>query len=81
MNNPLWALSEIKNRENKEGEREFRLEKWKKQQASSLKMRDEKRKGELMREEEEAASNKQRWLTITTCRGCLPGGRELVNYC
>lgn len=44
-------------------------------------MRDEKRKGELMREEEETACNKQRWLTIKTCRGCLPGGRELVNYC
>lgn len=62
-------------------EREFRLEKWKKQQAPSVKMRDEKRKRELMMEEEETASNKQRWLTIKTCRGCLPGGRELVNYC
>lgn len=26
------------------------------------------------------ASNKQYWLTIRTCRVCLPGGRELLNY-
>lgn len=77
---PLGFLWE----EREERRREFRLEKWKKHQAFSLKKkreRDEKRKRSGGRRWKAKASNKQHWLTIKACMDCLPRGRELLDDC
>lgn len=78
MNKPPWGFFKKKTRRENG---EFRLEKWKNQQAFLLKMKDEKGEKWWVREVEEKASNKQHGLTIKTWRGCLPGGRKLLNYC